>query len=59
MEVRVREPARGRTTALIVASVVGFAAAVYAVAGTGLLQGRSDTMTKDICDEEPDNPVCM
>jgi hypothetical protein len=55
-EVHVREPARGRTMALVAAGVVGFAAALYAAAGK--LHSGSDTHITDICDEEPDNPIC-
>ena len=55
-EVRVRESARGRTAALITLGVAGFAAALYAAAGK--LGSSSDTHVTDICDEEPDNPIC-
>ena len=55
-EVQVREPARGRTMALVAVGVVGLAAALYEAAGK--LHSGSDTHVTDICDEEPDNPIC-
>jgi hypothetical protein len=54
-EIRAREPAPGRTTALIAASVVvvgGFVAWGLSSLGT---KGGS---TPDICDVEPDNELC-
>jgi hypothetical protein len=55
-EVQVREPARGRTAALVALGVAGFAAALYAAASS--LHSGTDTRITDICDEEPDNPIC-
>jgi hypothetical protein len=55
-EVHVREPARGRTMALAALGMAGFAAILYAVAGN--LHSGSDTHITDVCDEDPENPIC-
>ena len=54
-DVMVRESARGRTTVLVVASVLVVGGVLYAVAGTG---GAGSTHITDLCDEDPDNPIC-
>jgi hypothetical protein len=54
-EIRAREPAPGRTTALIAASVVvvgGFVA--WGLSSLGTKGG----FTPDICDVEPENELC-
>jgi hypothetical protein len=55
-EVQVREPARGRTLALVAVGVAVFAGALYKTAGN--LHSASDTHITDICDEDPENAIC-
>jgi hypothetical protein len=54
-EVQVRESARGRTAALIAASVFAVGGAVAWGLSKG---GTKGAYTPDICDVEPDNELC-
>lgn len=56
-EVQAREPARGRTMALVAAGVVGGAVLLYVAAGH--LDSATDTRLSDLCDEQPDDPACQ
>jgi hypothetical protein len=56
-EVHVREPARGRTAAVIAASML--AAGVVAYWGLSTVGDKGEGVpTPDICDVEPDNELC-
>jgi hypothetical protein len=56
-ELHAREPARGRTMALVAAGVAGAAVVLYAAAGH--LHSAPDTHMTDLCDESPDDPSCQ
>ena len=55
-EARVRQMAGARTAALVIGSVVAVGGVLYAVTSTGQ---NIDSKILDVCDEEPDNPICM
>ena len=55
-EARVRQMAGGRTAALVMTGVVVTGGILYAVTSTGQ---NIDHTILDVCDEEPDNPICM
>jgi hypothetical protein len=55
-EARVRQMAGGRTAALVVAGVLATGGVLYMVTSSG---AGIDTKILDVCDEEPDNPICV
>lgn len=55
-QMRMRVPARGRTTALIIATTVGIAGAAWLVTGGG---GFVDAKSLLDCDDDPDQVGCM
>jgi len=52
-EMRVQEPAPGRTAALVAAGVIAFGAFAYWITSNG-----ADSHARDVCDENPDLPEC-
>ena len=55
-EARVRQMAGARTAALVIGSVAVVGGILYAVTSTGQ---NINSQILDVCDEEPDNPICV